>query len=238
MTAGTLGANCSNPPLLGRWSSPEIGLGAGYQRANARVVDSGRKFAPMTGLANFPVGHQGHHRSTLPGASWQRCRTHAARNLLTKVPKSPQAMAATLGRTIFEQPDHEQVWAQHARVADQPANRFPDAAIMLTDMASDPLAFSTFPTEHWTAIGSNKPQERLNKELRRRTDVVRIFPNRAAVVHSSVRCPPSSTTSEPSPVARCVPRASPGLGSSCSPAKERRCRRRRSTRRLGTTAHG
>ncbi len=120
--------------------------------------------------------------ATLPGATWQRCRTHATRNLLTRVPKASQGMVGTLVRTIFEQPDAEQVWAQHARVVDQLATRFPDVAEMLVDMAPDLLAFTSFPTEHWSAIRSNNPQERLNKELRRRTDVVGIFPNRAAVV--------------------------------------------------------
>jgi len=120
--------------------------------------------------------------SALTGASWQRCRTHAMRNLLTKVPKASQSMIATLVRTIFEQPDAKQVWAQHARVVEQLQDRFPDAAAMLIDMAGDLLAFTAFPVEHWTAIRSNNPQERLNKELRRRTDVVGIFPNRAAVI--------------------------------------------------------
>ena len=118
----------------------------------------------------------------LRGATWQRCRTHAARNLLTKVPKASQGMVGTLVRTIFEQPDAEQVWAQHARVVDQLASRFAEVAEMLTGMAPDLLAFTSFPTEHWSAIRSNNPQERLNKELRRRTDVVGIFPNRAAVI--------------------------------------------------------
>ena len=104
------------------------------------------------------------------------------RNLLTKVPKASQSMVATLVRTIFEQPDAEQVWAQHARVVDQLAGRFGDAAAMLVDAGPDILAFTAFPVEHWSAIRSNNPQERLNKELRRRTDVVGIFPNRAAIV--------------------------------------------------------
>ena len=120
--------------------------------------------------------------AVLPGATWQRCRTHFARNLLTRVPKASQGMVATLVRTIFEQPDHDSVWAQHARVVDQLTGRFDDAASMLADAAEDLLAFSTFPAEHWSNIRSNNPQERLNKELRRRTDVVGIFPNRAAVV--------------------------------------------------------
>ena len=121
-------------------------------------------------------------RSTLPGAAWQRCRTHFMRNLLTRVPKSAQAMVATLVRTIFAQPDHESVWAQHARVVEQLTERFPAAAELLVEAGPDVLAFTGFPKEHWKQIWSNNPQERLNKELRRRTDVVGIFPNRDAVI--------------------------------------------------------
>lgn len=110
------------------------------------------------------------------------CRTHYMRNLLTKVPKTAQAMVATLVRTIFAQPDAASVWAQHARVVDQLNDQFPDAATHLADAAPDVLAFTGFPKEHWRQIWSNNPQERLNKELRRRTDVVGIFPNRDAVV--------------------------------------------------------
>ncbi len=120
--------------------------------------------------------------STLPGAAWQRCRVHFVRNVLTKVPKATQSMVATLIRSIFEQPDHQQVLAQHARVVEQLAERFADAAEMLTGAEGDILAFSSFPKEHWRQIWSNNPQERLNKEIRRRTDVVGIFPNRAAVI--------------------------------------------------------
>ena len=120
--------------------------------------------------------------STLPGAAWQRCRVHFVRNVLTRVPKATQSMVATLIRSIFEQPDHEQVLAQHARVVEQLAERFADAAEMLTGAEGDILAFSSFPKEHWRQIWSNNPQERLNKEIRRRTDVVGIFPNRAAVI--------------------------------------------------------
>ncbi len=120
--------------------------------------------------------------ATLPGASWQRCRTHFMRNLLTRVPKAHQSLVATLVRSIFDQPDRAQVLAQHARVVEQLDDRFPDAAALLIDAAGDLLAFAGFPKEHWRQIWSNNPQERLNKELRRRTDVVGIFPNRAAVI--------------------------------------------------------
>jgi putative transposase len=120
--------------------------------------------------------------STLSGASWQRCRTHFLRNLLAKVPKSAGPFVATLVRSIFAQPDAEAVWAQFHRVVEQLDERFPEAAVMLSDAGPDILAFTTFPQTHWRQIWSNNPQERLNKEIRRRTDVVGIFPNRAAVI--------------------------------------------------------
>ncbi|MBA3737937.1 MAG: IS256 family transposase [Actinobacteria bacterium] len=120
--------------------------------------------------------------STLPGASWQRCRTHFLRNLLTRVPKSAGPFVATLVRSIFAQPDAAAVSAQFARVVDQLAERFPAAAEMLADAGPDILAFTAFPQTQWKQIWSNNPQERLNKEIRRRTDVVGIFPNRAAAI--------------------------------------------------------
>ncbi len=120
--------------------------------------------------------------AVLPGASWQRCRTHAMRNLLSKVPRSAQPVVATLVRTVFAQPDSASTWAQLDRVVEQLQERFPDVAAALVDMAPDLLAFTAFPKEHWKQVWSNNPQERLNKELRRRTDVVGIFPNRAAVI--------------------------------------------------------
>jgi transposase-like protein len=91
-------------------------------------------------------------------------------------------MVATIVRSIFEQPSAEEVWAQHARVVAQLEARFPDAARMLADAAEDLLAFAAFPQQHWRKIRSNNPQERLNLEIRRRTNVVGIFPNRAAVL--------------------------------------------------------
>jgi transposase-like protein len=88
----------------------------------------------------------------------------------------------TLVRSIFAQPDAASTWAQHARIVTQLRERFPAAAELLAEAAGDLLAFTAFPKEHWRQIWSNNPQERLNKELRRRTDVVGIFPNRDAVV--------------------------------------------------------
>jgi transposase-like protein len=120
--------------------------------------------------------------AVLPGAGWQRCRVHFLRNLLTRVPKATQTLVATLVRSIFAQPDQEAVWAQHQRMVEQLQERFPEAATLLAEAGPDVLAFASFPREHWRQIWSNNPQERLNKEVRRRTDVVGIFPDRAAVV--------------------------------------------------------
>lgn len=120
--------------------------------------------------------------ATLPGASWQRCRTHFVRNLLCRVPKSAQPFVATLVRSTFAQPDAAQVHAQHERVVAQLAERFPSAAELLEEAGPDILAFAAFPKEVWRQVWSNNPLERLNREIRRRTDVVGIFPNRAAVL--------------------------------------------------------
>jgi putative transposase len=120
--------------------------------------------------------------ATLPGASWQRCRTHYARNLLVKVPKSAQPWVATMLRTVFDQPDPDAVRAQFDRVVAAIGAKFPDAAEHLADAREDLLAFTAFPREVWKQIRSNNPQERLNKEIRRRTDVVGIFPNRDAII--------------------------------------------------------
>jgi transposase-like protein len=120
--------------------------------------------------------------ATFPGASWQRCRTHFMVNLLTRVPKAAASFVATLVRSIFAQPDTDSVWTQHRHVVAQLEPRFAQAATMLDDAAHDLLAFTAFPKAHWNQIWSNNPLERLNKEIRRRTDVVGIFPNRDAVI--------------------------------------------------------
>jgi transposase-like protein len=120
--------------------------------------------------------------ATMPGAAWQRCRTHYAANLQTKVPKSAAGLVATLLRSIFDQPDAEHAYRQHAAVVAELRQRCPDAAEHLAAAREDILAFTAFPVEHWRQIRSNNPQERLNKEVRRRTDVVGIFPDRNSII--------------------------------------------------------
>jgi transposase-like protein len=98
------------------------------------------------------------------------------------VPKSAQGLVATLVRSIFAQPDAESVMKQHSYVVEQLEGKFPEASSLLSQAEGDILAFAAFPKEHWRQIWSNNPLERLNREIRRRTDVVGIFPNRAAVI--------------------------------------------------------
>lgn len=120
--------------------------------------------------------------AVLAGAAWQRCRVHFVRNALALVPKSAAAMVAATIRTVFAQPDPDAARDQWRRVADGFRGRFPRLATLIDDAEADVLAYLGFPREHWRQIWSNNPLERLNKEVKRRTDVVGIFPNPAAVL--------------------------------------------------------
>lgn len=133
-------------------------------------------------ISDAHVGLKDAIHSVLRGAAWQRCRTHFMRNLLTKVPKTMQPFVATLVRSIFAQPDAESTREQYKRVVDQLKPKMREASVMLDECREELLAFASFPKEHWRQIWSNNPQERLNRELRRRTDVVGIFPNRASII--------------------------------------------------------
>ena len=155
--------------------------GAGWTAFLRGLVARGLSGVQLV-VSDAHEGLKGAIAAVLDGATWQRCRTHAMRNLLCRVPRSAQPFVATLVRTVFAQPDATSTWAQLERVVDQLEARFPEVAAALVDMSADLLAFTAFPKEHWKQCWSNNPQERLNKELRRRTDVVGIFPNRAAVI--------------------------------------------------------
>jgi len=116
------------------------------------------------------------------GASWQRCRVHFMRNVLARVPKASAEMVAAAIRTIFAQPDPAHVRRQLDEVARMLDVKFPDVAVMLRDATEDLLAFTAFPIAHWRKIWSTNPLERINAEIKRRTNVVGIFPNDPAIV--------------------------------------------------------
>src|SRR5215218_11019166 len=120
--------------------------------------------------------------ATLPGASWQRCRTHYAANLMSATPKNAWGWVKALLHSVYDQPDAEAVHAQFDRILDALVEKLPTVAEHLDAARTDILAFTSFPKAIWRQIWSNNPQERLNREIRRRTDVVGIFPDRAALV--------------------------------------------------------
>ena len=121
-------------------------------------------------------------RKCFTGASWQRCRVHFARNLLAVIPKAHQEMVSAAFRSIFALGTSEEVTARYDEVTDTLATRFPKAAALMASARTDVLAFTAFPAAHWRKIWSNNPLERLNKEVKRRSNVVGIFPNDAAAI--------------------------------------------------------
>ena len=120
--------------------------------------------------------------ATLPGAAWQRCRTHYAANLMAVCPKASWPWVRALLHSVYDQPDANSVHAQFDRVLDALADKLPRVAEHLEAARADLLAFTAFPKEVWRQIWSNNPNERLNREIRRRTDVVGIFPDRDALI--------------------------------------------------------
>lgn len=155
--------------------------GAGWLQFFRQMVSRGLSGVEVV-ISDSHEGLKAAIAATLPGAAWQRCRTHFMRNVLTRVPKSAQEWVAPAVRSMFTQPDAESTWAQKDKVVDALSLKFPEVSTMVAEAAEDILAFTSFPKEHWRQIWSNNPQERLNKEIRRRTDVVGIFPNRAAII--------------------------------------------------------
>ena len=120
--------------------------------------------------------------ANLPGASWQRCRTHYAANLMSVTPKSMWPAVKAMLHSVYAQPDAPAVGAQFDRLLDYVEDKLPDVHEHLAGAREDILAFTAFPKDVWTQIWSNNPAERLNREIRRRTDAVGIFPNRDVII--------------------------------------------------------
>ena len=120
--------------------------------------------------------------AVLIGSSWQRCRVHFLRNVLAQVPKGNADMVAAAIRTIFAQPDPDHVHEQFEVIAAMLGRQAPKVEAMMRDAKEDLLAFTGFPRAHWRQIWSTNPLERVNKEIKRRTDVVGVFPNPEALL--------------------------------------------------------
>jgi len=118
----------------------------------------------------------------LAGATWQRCRVHLMRNVLARISQGDKAMVAAAIRTIFAQPNRQAASQQLAEVVQAMRQRWPKAAALLQQAEDDVLAYMAFPREHWSRIYSTNPLERLNKEIKRRTNVVGVFPHEGAVI--------------------------------------------------------
>ncbi len=165
-----------------------LGLDVGYSEDGAFWLQFLRSLVAR-GLSGVKLvtsdAHEGLKqaiRAVMQGSGWQRCRVHFMRNALALVPRVAQQMVAATIRTVFAQPDAASAREQWQRVAESLQPRFPRLATLLDEAEEDVLAYVSFPQEHWRQIWSNNPLERLNREVKRRTDVVGIFPNTGATV--------------------------------------------------------
>jgi putative transposase len=120
--------------------------------------------------------------AVLVGASWQRCRVHFMRNALSLVPKAARQMVGATIRTVFAQADANSAHHQWRRVSEGFRHRFGRLSELMEEAEEDVLSYATFPQEHWQKIWSNNPLERVNKEIKRRTNVVGIFPTDGSVI--------------------------------------------------------
>ena len=136
-------------------------------------------------ISDAHEGLKGAIAAVLLGTAWQRCRVHFLRNVLARVPKGSAEMVAAAVRTIFAQPDGQSVREQLDVIAERLEPRFPAVARMLVEAKEELTAFTAFPVAHWKKVWSTNPLERVNKEVKRRTDVVGIFPDEAAVLRLS-----------------------------------------------------
>jgi transposase-like protein len=163
-----------------------LGLGLGESEAQVFWVEFLRSLR-QRGLSGVQLvisdAHEGLKAAIAQvfSASWQRCRVHFMRNLLATVPKAHQAMVGTLVRQVFVQPDAAGAQEAWRRVADELRTRFPKAAALMDHAEADVLAHLHFPPAHRVKLHSTNTLERLNKEVKRRANVVGIFPNEASI---------------------------------------------------------
>jgi putative transposase len=153
-----------------------------FWTAFLRSLKSGGLSGVQLVISDAHTGLRNAIEAILIGTAWQRCRVHFLRNVLAQVPKGSAEMVAAAIRTIFAQPGAEHVRGQLDTIAGMLGRQLPKVESMLRDAAADITAFADFPVPHWKKIWSTNPLERLNKEIKRRTDVVGVFPNSAALL--------------------------------------------------------
>jgi putative transposase len=160
---------------------------ASLSRLRSCVTRPGHQAAAVTGrtswqprlvISDHHLGLKAAIAKVFIGAAWQRCRVHFMRNVLAKVTRANGEMVAAAIRTIFAQPDAA-VAAQFERITATLQAQFPEVVAMLIDAKEDLLAFCAFPLEHWRKLWSTNPLERLDREIKRRCDVVGVFPTTA-----------------------------------------------------------
>jgi transposase-like protein len=164
----------------------------GVSVAAGEMEDAWRKFLEELverGLRGVVLAISDHHsglrkaiRRVLNGTSWQRCTVHFLRNVLTRVPRKAQAFVAALVRTVFAQATRESAREAMSKAIAALEGQYPSAAALLREAEEEVLSYMNFPPAHWKQIRSTNPLERLNKEIRRRTDVVGIFPSDASAL--------------------------------------------------------
>ena len=164
-----------------------LGVGVGDTENEAFWADFLRSLRER-GLHGVRLVISDHHlglkkaiAAVMVGSSWQRCRVHFMRNVLVRVTRTQMPMVIAAIQTIFAQPDARSVTSQFERITDTLSSQFPEVAGMLESAREDLLAFTHFPEAHWRKIWSTNPLERLNREIKRRSDVVGVFPNDEAV---------------------------------------------------------
>ncbi len=167
--------------VLGLELSPGNDEGSAWPRFVRSLVERGLRGVRLVISDDHPGLVAAVHEQLL-GSGWQRCRVHFTRNAQDLVPRATRSMVASAIRAVFEQPDERSAREQLDRVIDGLRARFPAVAELLADAEPDLLAHFTFPETHRRQIRSTNPQERLNKEIKRRTKVVGIFPTRASAL--------------------------------------------------------
>jgi hypothetical protein len=146
-----------------------------------RLVERGLHGVELA-ISDAHLGLQDAIRTVLTGATWQRCRVHTMRNILAQVPQRDKSMVVAAIRTIFAQPTQADAKRQLAEVVTTLRGRWDKAADVLEAAVDDVLAYMSFPSAHWSRIDSTNPLERLNREVKRRTEVVGVFPDTEAVL--------------------------------------------------------